>query len=470
MEPVPLLLRPLACALLLSLVAPAAFGHAGTPPLPGGATLLPDHVVPENGAAAPTGSPATASVIVSLDDVDPRLEYRIFLFDLDLASEVESIRFHTGPPGANGPAALSVWGSTGEQDSDLIVSEPANFMIGIWDDGDGVALSPSIDDLLAGELYLVVTTVAYPLPDTAELRGAVALDEKPGVILGREDGHLATDGEGSPAVANVRVFQALTALQPSVGGRWSPNPRFHSSTSPPGSTALGAGDVHLDAVVEPSTGVNLGYWSGSGSVSFGAVPATEQLEITDGVSSLVLDGGTAPVAGFAIGTTLPDGSGLSTDLDYVLSASVGDPTEGVYLASLRLRHENATTPQSPSPRIFALFGAAADQATLDDATSWIEAQLAVPDCQDGYDNADGDLDPDLSDTGCASALDESEFDLATGCDNGIDDDGDGHVDYPADPECLSAAQVQEVPEPELALGLAAGIALLVGLSRRQVRR
>jgi len=62
-------------------------------------------------------------------------------------------------------------------------------------------------------------------------------------------------------------------------------------------------------------------------------------------------------------------------------------------------------------------------------------------CSDGLDNdGDGLVDYPLE-PGCLSAYDTNETDpLNPGeCANGGDDDGDGATDYPADPECVSAA-------------------------------
>jgi hypothetical protein len=67
------------------------------------------------------------------------------------------------------------------------------------------------------------------------------------------------------------------------------------------------------------------------------------------------------------------------------------------------------------------------------ATAW---QVGAPfPCSDGLDNdGDGLVDwPD--DMGCANADDESEHDAALPCDDRLDNDGDGLFDFPSDPEC-----------------------------------
>src|SRR5262249_22435311 len=55
------------------------------------------------------------------------------------------------------------------------------------------------------------------------------------------------------------------------------------------------------------------------------------------------------------------------------------------------------------------------------------------------------------------------------CSDGIDNDGDGLADFPADPDCADTMGVAEVPEPAFWQGLAAGAALLAALSRRRRR-
>jgi hypothetical protein len=93
--------------------------------------------------------------------------------------------------------------------------------------------------------------------------------------------------------------------------------------------------------------------------------------------------------------------------------------------------------------------------------------ITQPDCDDGLDeDADGLIDyPD--DPGCASVADASEHSQALTCDNGIDDDGDGLVDYPQDPGCEDPFDPLELPEPASRLGLALGVGALAGMTRRR---
>lgn len=73
-------------------------------------------------------------------------------------------------------------------------------------------------------------------------------------------------------------------------------------------------------------------------------------------------------------------------------------------------------------------------------------------CNDNIDN-DGDGKIDFpADPGCANKNDRDEFNAAppppAACGNGLDDDADGKVDYPADPGCTSLTDTSEVdPTP-----------------------
>ncbi|MCA9512661.1 MAG: hypothetical protein KC560_18275, partial [Myxococcales bacterium] len=66
-------------------------------------------------------------------------------------------------------------------------------------------------------------------------------------------------------------------------------------------------------------------------------------------------------------------------------------------------------------------------------------------CANGLDD-DGDGLVDFgSDPGCTSAADTDETEPALPCDNGIDDDGDGLVDFGSDPGCADPAALTESP-------------------------
>ncbi|MBT8461190.1 MAG: multicopper oxidase family protein, partial [Gemmatimonadetes bacterium] len=96
-----------------------------------------------------------------------------------------------------------------------------------------------------------------------------------------------------------------------------------------------------------------------------------------------------------------------------------------------------------------------------------QAVATTPHCGDGLDNdGDGLIDFAGGDPGCHAATDAGERGPRLPCDDGIDNDGDGTTDYPADLNCASSYWV-EAPEPSFALSLVAGAGLLACWSRRR---
>ncbi len=119
--------------------------------------------------------------------------------------------------------------------------------------------------------------------------------------------------------------------------------------------------------------------------------------------------------------------------------------------------------QSTQPLDLALFENISIIVDLDHYRSQILSVIDQPDCSDGLDeDGDGLVDfPD--DPGCDDAFDNSESSAALVCDNGLDDDGDQLIDYPEDDGCDDLFDTSELPEPDLSVSLAAGVmALLTG--------
>jgi large repetitive protein len=81
-----------------------------------------------------------------------------------------------------------------------------------------------------------------------------------------------------------------------------------------------------------------------------------------------------------------------------------------------------------------------------------EPTCELPECSDGVDNDGDGLIDYPNDPGCADPADNDESDDCPDgpgcpqCGNGIDDDGDGLIDYPDDPGCTSAADNNEIDE------------------------
>ena len=80
---------------------------------------------------------------------------------------------------------------------------------------------------------------------------------------------------------------------------------------------------------------------------------------------------------------------------------------------------------------------------------YVPAYTSPPQCNDGIDN-DGDTLIDYpADPGCSSASDTDETDPPiTQCNDGIDNDGDGYVDYPADIGCIDSSDNDEYNPPQ----------------------
>jgi hypothetical protein len=137
----------------------------------------------------------------------------------------------------------------------------------------------------------------------------------------------------------------------------------------------------------------------------------------------------ADVNGLAI---LPNGHLLITADENVVLA--GLPLEDSEIAELDLETGEAS--------IFLSFESRVGQADVD-------AIALPPGCDDGVDN-DGDGRTDAEDTGCSSPSDDSERDAAAPCDDGLDNDADGLIDHApdpgGDPGCVVPAARSESPE------------------------
>ena len=74
-------------------------------------------------------------------------------------------------------------------------------------------------------------------------------------------------------------------------------------------------------------------------------------------------------------------------------------------------------------------------------------QCPLPECSDGVDN-DGDGATDFpADFSCSGPNDDDEGDILAACQDGVDNDGDNLVDFPQDPGCDSAQDNDEVNAP-----------------------
>jgi hypothetical protein len=90
-----------------------------------------------------------------------------------------------------------------------------------------------------------------------------------------------------------------------------------------------------------------------------------------------------------------------------------------------------------------------------------------PACNDGLDDDLDGLVDYPADPGCDSLTDASERSPALECDDGLDNDLDGAIDHPADPQCLSPTTPFEAPPVPISalwgIGALAGSLGVVGL-------
>ena len=163
--------------------------------------------------AVPGGvtTPASGWASFELNEDQNELRYTIDLDGLVLkpdisdrtaANDVTKIHIHFGAPGNNGPHTLNIFGLPREDDDDLGLDLSEGILTGIWDDGDAInpdtgslfdptmggttkTLSSFVDELIAGQLYLQVHTVASDQAGTpGEIRGQIESVPEPATVLG----------------------------------------------------------------------------------------------------------------------------------------------------------------------------------------------------------------------------------------------------------------------------------------------
>lgn len=97
------------------------------------------------------------------------------------------------------------------------------------------------------------------------------------------------------------------------------------------------------------------------------------------------------------------------------------------------------------PASSALYGNLTLSVDLSYYRTTILSYTTQPGCSDGLDD-DGDGLVDFpNDPGCASAADLDERSPLLACDDGADNDGDGLADFPADPGCQDSSFSTEAP-------------------------
>lgn len=171
-------------------------------------------------------------------------------------------------------------------------------------------------------------------------------------------------------------------------------------------------------------GMNGWYWSGARSLRWG----------TNRISSI----GVTALNTQAFQITfddIPNPPAGQHEADIVVGDSGGGAFTGsgasARLVGILFAHASFVG-QPENTSIFGNVGWIADLYAYRDQ---ILAVVDRPDCNDGLDEDGDGLIDYPADPGCASALDTSERSIGLVCDNGLDDDGDGEIDFPRDPGC-----------------------------------
>jgi subtilisin family serine protease len=157
--------------------------------------------------------------------------------------------------------------------------------------------------------------------------------------------------------------------------------------------------------------------------------------------------------GTNIYSTIPSGwlcGGVASIYCWLAGTSMATPHVAGEAALLAAKYPTWTAAQIKA-RIMATVEQRGNWAGRVSSGGRVNAGLAlahIPQCSDGIDN-DGDGLVDYpNDAGCSSPSDDSEYaPPTTACSDGADNDGDGLIDYPRDPGCSSPSDTDEYNAP-----------------------
>jgi hypothetical protein len=150
-----------------------------------------------------------------------------------------------------------------------------------------------------------------------------------------------------------------------------------------GASALPGGSQLILRVPSPTLfglPANLTYWSGSGEVSFGAVPSGESLRLNRGTQDRIFSNNSSAIADFSIGGVGANGS-IHEHLNSFLQGSDGNvdpgdgivPADGVYLVPFMLASSDPMVADSlPS---FLVYNNGVSEEVHDAAIDWVETNL-----------------------------------------------------------------------------------------------
>lgn len=218
------------------------------------------------------------------------------------------------------------------------------------------------------DLKKMAALAAAFFPVTAALAD---FDVAPSVVSGKivtnafTDEGASADNNYTPFVQNVRVFDF--GFDDPTPPLFTQDPGTHPQ---PGSGFTAASNLRVGAV---ST---LSYYSGSGPVSFSAVPGDTFLQLSFGSASSTIGGGSFSPTTFNLGA--PDAQG---EFDRHLGSSIYStstpdslPADGVYLVELQYT-DTGTTAFAASDPVYILYSVNADDG-VDAAKEYLRDTFA----------------------------------------------------------------------------------------------
>lgn len=144
----------------------------------------------------PTGSPATGSAELMLNDEETRLEMNIEISGLDLDGnqtpdnpndDVVGLHIHSAPAGETGPVVFGLISPESDENNDVTIDPVAGTVSSAWDvdEGNETTLTEQLPNLFNNGLYFNVHTPAFP---SGEIRGQIeAVSEsvpEPSALMG----------------------------------------------------------------------------------------------------------------------------------------------------------------------------------------------------------------------------------------------------------------------------------------------
>ena len=189
-----------------------------------------------------------------------------------------------------------------------------------------------------------------------------------------------------------------------------------------------------------------------------SVAASDQSDLSASFSNYGASSVDVAAPGTNIYSTIPSGwtcGGVASIYCWLSGTSMAAPQVAGEAALLAAKYPTWTVAQIKA-RILSTVEPRGNWAGRVSSGGRVNAGLAlapIPQCSDGIDNDGDGLIDYPKDLGCASLSDNDEYSAPPlppprpACSDGVDNDGDGLVDYPKDPGCTSASDTNEYNAP-----------------------